>query len=109
MKISVKVIKEHPMTKEVFPLGFETTCEAIHTTDDRIIPGFWTDGVVPEKTKGGATIMVRKRIWVADKIIPKGTFKDVLIIGANGGTYSSTWLYNCTGKTLPEFFDKKVG
>jgi hypothetical protein len=89
----VRVKYSQSQTEEVFPVGFETVYYKTYTEEDRVSEGWWT-------TIHG------KAHFVEPETIPKGTFKDIVFIGKNGGGYSSDWFYKCTGKNISEFFEK---
>lgn len=89
----VRVVKEHPQTKDIFPLGFETTFRKVYTEEDKVYKGYWTS-------------IHGERQYVEAVVIPKGTFKDVLFIANNGKEYSSDWFYKCTGKSVTDFMEK---
>lgn len=95
--VKVKVIADHPNTKEAFPLGFETVYYKRYTTEDKLTKGWWTNMGTPQKPRP---------VWVEDVFTPKGTFIDIAIIGANGGEYSFDWFHNCTGKSASNFLEK---
>lgn len=95
--VKVKVIADHLNTKEVFPLGFETLYYKRYTTEDKVTKGWWTNMGTPQKPRP---------VWVEDVFTPKGTFIDIVIMGANGNEYSFDWFYNCTGKSASNFLEK---
>jgi hypothetical protein len=93
MEFKVRVVKEHPQTKDVFPLGFETYGYKTYTDEEKVTEGFWT------KIHGEGH-------YVEKVITPKGSFKDIVFVGVNGGVYSSDFFYRCTGRNFTEFLEK---
>lgn len=96
----VRVIKEHPNLKDVFPLGFETTYRKVYSKEDKTSEGFYTSVQTTEnKSK-------LKAVYVEPQTTPKGTFLDVVFIGNNGLEYSGDWFYKVTGRSFTEFVKK---
>lgn len=89
----VRVKYSQGQTEEVFPVGFETVYYKTFTEEDKTSEGWWT------KIHG-------ENHFVDPVTTPKGTFKDIVFIGKNGGEYSSDWFYKRTGKIISEFFEK---
>ncbi len=113
----VKVVKEHPMVNELFPLGFETTYKKAYSVTEQTHKG-WVNTIhyveyenTDKKDKrSGNKIMeaikkTREEI-VPDKIIPKGTFLDAIFIAIDGTEYCGHWFYQMTGRPFAEFFEK---
>ncbi len=95
--MDIVVKKEHPLTKDIFPLGFKTALINNYSKEDRVVEGFWTNLYIAK---------MPKRIWVEDKLIPKGTYISSTIIGIDGEEYNSDVFYRLTGRSFSEFFDK---
>jgi len=103
--LNIKVIKEHPLTKSRFPLSFETTYKKVLSKEDKVSEGFWTEHY---KTKGlnSKTAKHVARVYVEPTTVPKGTFKDVIILDVNGEEVCGDWFYRATGRSFTEFFKK---
>ena len=103
----IRVIKEHLQTKELFPLGFETTYETTYTKEDKISEGFHTHiRTMKKDTTNKKTVFFEERVYVEPKIIPKGTLEDIIIISAKGTEVSSDFFYRATGRSFTEFVEK---
>lgn len=100
MKVVVK--KEHPLTKELFPIGFETTCKPLLSKEEKVSKGFWTQ----IKTVGDDRMFVNTSVYVEPKVTPKGAHLGCILIGSNGGEYNADWFYRTTGRSFSEFFNK---
>jgi hypothetical protein len=94
--IKVKVIRDHKVINNFFPLGFETVYYKDYTTEDKISKGW----VINSKIEGVAPIIV------PDSLIPKGTFIDCIFIDNEGAERSSNLLYQWTGLSIGEIFEK---
>lgn len=91
--IKVRIVKNHPGISYIFPLGFETFYYVRFTEEDKVSKGF-------------ATKINGKDVWVEDKIVPKGTFKDIIFIGKDGNEYNSDIFHGFTGNHFTEFVEK---
>lgn len=86
-----RVITEHAVLKERFPLGYEGKFYSQFREEDKVIPGFWTK-------------VHEEDVWVEEATLRKGEFIDVIFIDINGGEVSSTMVHNWTGKSVGELF-----
>jgi hypothetical protein len=100
-EFKVIVSKEHPLTKELFPLGFETICKSVYLENEIVYKGFWTSY---------KTIINGKFSWVnfyvEPKIRPKGEFIGVNLESINKTIYDGDFFYRATGRSFTEFFEK---
>ena len=103
--MKVRVIKEHPMTERLFPLGMETILTNTYSLEDKVIEGFWTNLPTTE-LRGKQLISVTRKHWVEGKVIPKGTYLSSNIIGSTGYEYSIDFFYRVSGRSFSEFFEK---
>lgn len=102
----IRVIKEHPNIKDVFPLGFETTYTKVFSKEDKTSEGRWVQhhqARTLSPNRGGVYV---GKSYVEPKTVPKGTFLDVIFIGNNGAEYSGDWFYKTTGRSFTEFVEK---
>jgi hypothetical protein len=103
MDIIVK--REHPLTKDRFPLGFKTTLTKVYSKEDKLVKGFtrYDYKVVVVKDR-----LERESypVKIEDKTISKGTYIDSIIIDIDGNEVTSDWFYRNTGRSFSEFFDK---
>jgi len=100
--MKARVIKEHNGIKEVFPLGFETTYTKVYSKESKTSEGFYTSIRTINKDKKFTSVSH----YVEPQTTPKGTFLDVVFIGANGSEYSGDWFYKTTGRSFTEFIEK---
>lgn len=89
-KMKYKVIKEHNILKDRFPLGYEGNFYNHCREEDHIIPAHWW-GKDMDK-------------WSEEIILPKGEFLDIVFIDKNGAGVTSTMIYLWTGKPVTDFF-----
>jgi hypothetical protein len=93
MIFKVKIIKEHLLTKDIFPLDFETTITQTFHKEKKVFPGFYTE-------------IQKNKVWVPESVINKGDPKDLIIVGKNKLKYSTDVFTNWTGKHFTEFVKK---
>lgn len=104
-EVKVVVIKEHPVTKDIFPMGFETVLFKRYSQAELVRKG-WTfheTKIVLEDN------ILRKKsfpVVVEDIVIPTGSPIDVNIKGNNTVLYDGDWFYRNTGRPFSEFFKK---
>lgn len=88
-----KVIEEHPILKERFPLGYERNFYNTYREEEVVIPAYFVE---TSKKQG---------YWVKELILPKGEFLDIIFIDIDGAELSSTLIYQWTGKHVGDLFE----
>lgn len=109
------VVGEHSLVNKFFPLGFETTYKKSYSVIEQTHKG-WVNTIQyveykdTGKKSGGNKVMEAvkktKEEIIPDKIIPKGTFLDVIFIAVDGLEICGEWFYKMTGRPFSEFFEK---
>jgi len=100
----VRVIKEHPNTKDFFPLDFETTYTKVFSKEDKTSEGFWTS--IEFGRDKNRKAVASKSVYVEPTLQPKGTFLDVVFIDCKGREVCGDWFYKVTGRSFTEFVEK---
>ncbi len=103
--MDIVVKREHPLTKDRFPLGFKTTLTKSYSKEDKVTEGFTTN-IAKVGRVNGALQRVWEEKYIEEVVTPKGTFLDVHILGIDNKDYSGDWFYRMTGRSFSEFFDK---
>lgn len=104
--MKARVIKEHNGIKEVFPLGFETTYTKVYSKEDKVSEGRYVNHYKATNTSPNGGGKYISTSYIEPQTTPKGTFLDVVFIGANGSEYSGDWFYKTTGRSFTEFIEK---
>lgn len=101
----IQVVKEHLLTKNIFPLGLTTVLIKTYSTEERVSKGWKGHHATHLKAVDGRLIQNYEPFVVADVVVPIGNYNGVIIKDGKGVEYDGDWFYRTTGQPFSSFFD----